>query len=246
MPLAMLHETGPATLSVLLATAAFIGCFHTTTGPDHYVPFIAMARAGNWSASRTVLVTTLCGIGHVASSVLLGLLGIAFGWALSGLTWFEALRGELAGWLLIGFGLAYTVWGVRRAIRGARHSHWHAHGDGTVHDHPHDHENEHAHVHAPEDAAPSMTPWILFTVFVFGPCEPLIPILMYPAATLSPWSVALVALVFGLCTIGTMLAIVLAAHFGTVRLRLASLERYSHALAGFAVLACGATVKFGL
>ncbi|MEP0848449.1 MAG: sulfite exporter TauE/SafE family protein [Phycisphaerae bacterium] len=242
----MLHETGSATLSLLLATAAFVGFFHTITGPDHYVPFIAMARVGGWSVSKTILVTTLCGIGHVASSVLLGALGIAFGWAVSGLTRFEGLRGELAGWLLIGFGFAYTVWGVRRAIRGARHSHWHAHGDGTVHDHPHDHEDEHAHVHAPDAAAPSMTPWILFTIFVFGPCEPLIPILMYPAATVDAASVVLVALVFGLCTIGTMLGIVLAAYYGSMRLRVGPLERASHALAGLAVLACGAAIKFGL
>ena len=30
---------------------------------------------------------------------------------------FESFRGELAGWLLLTFGLVYFVWGVRRALR---------------------------------------------------------------------------------------------------------------------------------
>ena len=37
---------------------------------------------------------------------------------------------------------------------------------------------------------------ILFTIFVFGPCEPLIPILMYPAAKSSVAGMLLVAGVF--------------------------------------------------
>jgi len=58
----------------------------------------------------------------------------------------------------------------------------------------------------------SITPWALFTIFVFGPCEPLIPILMYPAATKSGFfGVLMVVLVFGSVTVATMLAAVLIA-----------------------------------
>lgn len=236
----------PGTLLALLVTAAVVGVVHTITGPDHYVPFVAMARVGRWSAARTAVVTAACGVGHVASSVVLGALGIALGWALSGLEWFEGLRGDLAGWLLLGFGVAYTAWGIRRALRGRRHSHWHAHADGTVHCHEHDHHGEHAHVHAEEERAGSLTPWILFTIFVFGPCEPLIPLLMYPAATMGPLTVALVAVTFAVFTIGTMLATVLVAYYGLSQVRLRGLERGSHALAGLALVACGAAIQLGL
>ena len=93
-----------------------------------------------------------------------------------------------------------------------------------------------------------MTPWVLFIVFVFGPCEPLIPLVMYPAATKQGFfSVFVVAGVFGLATIGTMLAIVLMAVAGLSKLPMDKLERYSHALAGLAVLICGIAIKaFGL
>ena len=94
------------------------------------------------------------------------------------------MRGNLAGWLLLGFGLAYLAWGVKRALRNQPHTHAHAHADGIVHDHAHAHSDEHAHPHTDEARAASMTPWILFTIFVFGPCEPLIPLLMFPAAKL--------------------------------------------------------------
>ena len=89
-----------------------------------------------------------------------------------------------------------------------------------------------------------MTPWVLFTVFVLGPCEPLIPVLMYPAAQSSLLGVALVALVFGGVTILTMLGVVLAASRGLARLPLGPLERFSHALAGATILLSGVAVQF--
>src|SRR5512139_3971333 len=119
-------------LTALISTAAFIGAFHTMAGPDHYVPFIAMARARGWSLARTLSITLACGVGHVAGSIVLGALGIALGWAVSGLEWFEGFRGDAAGWLLVGFGLAYMVWGIRNAIRNRPHAHWHPHADGDV------------------------------------------------------------------------------------------------------------------
>lgn len=38
----------------------------------------------------------------------------------AGLEAFEGLRGELAAWLLLGFGLAYTVWVSARPCSGGR------------------------------------------------------------------------------------------------------------------------------
>jgi sulfite exporter TauE/SafE len=99
--------------TLLVATAASVGVLHTVLGPDHYLPFVAMARAGSWSRRRALLVTALCGIGHVAGSVILGLIGIAFGLSLSRLEAFESSRGSIAAWGLIVFGLLYAAWGLR-------------------------------------------------------------------------------------------------------------------------------------
>ncbi len=236
----MSHE-----LAVLTLTAASIGLFHTLLGPDHYIPFIVMAKARKWSIPRTGLITFLCGIGHVGSSVVLGFIGIAFGVALGKLEFTESFRGEIAAWLLTAFGLVYFVWGVRRAIRNKPHTHSHLHEGGMGHEHEHAHDTPHAHPHG-EGGKVNLTPWVLFTIFVFGPCEPLIPILMYPAAAQSAWGVAMVAGVFAAATIGTMMIVVLAGTFSLNLLPTTKLQRYSHALAGAAILLCGVAIHLGL
>jgi len=233
-------------LVILTITAASIGLVHTLLGPDHYLPFVVLSRARHWTMRKTAAITMLCGLGHVASSVLLGTIGIALGVAVSRLEWIESARGNFAAWLLIAFGLVYMAWGVRRAIRSRPHSHVHAHSGGDVHIHDHTHQKSHVHPHDHGSTARALTPWVLFTIFVFGPCEPLIPILMYPAASESALGVVAVATAFGLVTIATMLTVVLLLSFGLERLPTRGLERYSHALAGLAILLCGVAIHFGL
>ncbi len=90
-------------IEVLMVAAITISCLHTITGPDHYVPFIALSKSRGWSFSKTLSWTIICGCGHVWSSVLLGLGGAAIGWSLSKVGWFENIRGGIAGWALVGF-----------------------------------------------------------------------------------------------------------------------------------------------
>jgi sulfite exporter TauE/SafE len=230
-------------IRILAVTAASIGFFHTLLGPDHYLPFIMMARAGRWSYRKTAVVTVLCGIGHVLSSIVLGFAGIFLGTQLSRLEAFESARGEIAAWLLIVFGLVYFVWGVRRAILNRPHRHVHIHGEGVEHEHTHDHRDEHAHAHLQKEG-PNYTPWVLFVIFVLGPCEPLIPILMYPAARHDLGSVFLVGGIFAAVTVATMLAAVMLPLAGVSFVRLGRLERYSHALAGAIIMFSGLGIRF--
>jgi len=230
---------------VLAGTAASIGFIHTLLGPDHYLPFIAMSKARGWSALKTAVVTVLCGLGHVMSSILLGLLGVSLGIVVFRLEWIESVRGEVAGWFLIAFGLVYLLWGIRQVVRGRTHEHRHSHGNGEVHTHIHSHIGGHSHVHAGTKGR-NLTPWILFTIFVLGPCEPLIPLIMYPAAKLSAGAVLLVALVFGLVTISTMLACVMVPSYGLSKISFPHVQRYGHALAGLLILLCGTAIQFGL
>ena len=230
-------------LQLLLIAAASIGFIHTLIGPDHYLPFIVMAKAGKWTFRKTMLVTVLCGIGHVAGSVILGFIGIAAGIALTRLEFIEGFRGNIAIWVLIAFGLVYMIWGVRRAWRNKPHSHKHIHEDGTIHVHQHTHHDAHTHVHENEKQK-SITPWVLFIIFVLGPCEPLIPLLMYPAAMQSATGIWAVSLVFAAATIGTMTTIVALAFAGLRPIRTVFLEKYMHAIAGFTLLLSGLAMQF--
>ncbi len=224
----MSTEIVPLETVALTATAVSVGAIHTLLGPDHYVPFAAMSHAGGWSAAKTLRVTVACGLGHVAGSVALGLLGLAIGVAVMRLELVEAIRGDVAGWMLVAFGAAYFAWGLAAAAR--QHGHVHPEGDA--------------------DAATAntgvWTPWLLFLVFVFGPCEPLIPLLIYPAAQANGFAVAAVVAAFAAATVGTMVVAVLMMRYGAAVARVPRLERFSHALAGLAILACGLLVKLGL
>jgi len=244
---------------LLCWTAATVGLVHTALGPDHYIPFVMMAKVRNWSMMKTSWITILCGSGHVLSSVALGLIGVYLGAEVMKLEALEAFRGTVAAWLLIGFGLAYFIWGIHRAYKNKPHSHIHVHSSGIIHNHPHVHTLEHAHVHHQhvynknmqiqpvknlKSTAKDITPWILFTVFVLGPCEPLIPLLMYPAAKSSILGMYMVVGVFTFTTLLTMVAIVLFSTWGIGFAKFGKLERYTHAIAGATICLSGLAIMF--
>lgn len=208
----------------LSLTAAAVGFIHTIAGPDHYLPFIAMSKARGWQLTRTMYIVFLCGLGHVLSSVFLGMLGIFAGVGVDKLEFFEGARGDLAAWLLFSFGLAYFIYGIYRAIKG--HHHHHSIEEDTT------------------GKKRNITPWILFTIFLFGPCEPLIPMLMYPAAKHHIGTAVAVAIVFSIVTIATMLSIVYVTLKGLNYGRFDKIHRYNHALAGFTISVCGALIIF--
>jgi nickel/cobalt exporter len=246
----MLEESLQSGSVVALAwTALALGFIHTVLGPDHYVPFVAMAASEGWSRAKTMVITAVCGLGHVVGSVLIAAALIALGTALEGweghgLASFHELRGDVAAWALMGVGAAYGLWGLRRASRGKVHSHSHHHADGEVHSHEHDHHGQGGHLHVHGRTIARLTPWVLFTIFVFGPCESLIPLGLASWALAGMGAFLLVASAFTLSTVATILVLVLLLQGGLQLLPLKSLERWTHALAGLSLLACGAAIRF--
>ena len=217
---------------LLLISALSIGVIHTILGPDHYLPFIVLARARKWSIAKAAMVTTLCGIAHVLSAVILGMIAVSISMSVGELKIVESFRGEVAVWLLIGFGFAYFLWGVRTAIKKKKQ------------------EDIYKRMEESSDlqekkSFKELIPWILFTIFVLGPCEPLIPLVMYPAVQKSILNVFLVAAVFGLGTLFAMLSLVLISVYGAKKLlRATFFERYGNAIAGSVMCGCGLAVKF--
>jgi hypothetical protein len=234
----------------LCLTAVCVGVVHTAAGPDHSIPFVAMARAGGWSAAKTFWVTAACGLGHVAGSAVLGIVGLTVGSMVLGGEALEALRGDIASSMLIGLGMAYFAWGLMRAVGG--HAAGHAHGRFTGHAHgPCRPEQPIAGGHDPcgrhhRPTVGSWTPWMLFLIFVFGPSEPLVPLLMVPASRSGPVAVAAVVTAFACATVVTMTSSVMLMRYGTSLVPGPLIGRFDQAVAGLAMLACGVLVKFGL
>ena len=193
-----------------------------------------------WSLGKTALITTLCGIGHVLSSILLGIIAVIIGMPLAKVKALESFRGEIALWFLIGFGFAYFIWGLHLALKKKAHDHLHL-GKTDIHL-PEDQEN----IEGLADEKVNITPWILFIIFVLGPCEPLIPLIVYPIGKGDIYGAVIVSVIFGGITILTMLGIVLSAYLGLSKIKVSSMKkinRFSHALAGLAIFITGIAVK---
>ena len=231
-----------SSISILLATAASAGFIHTLLGPDHYIPFIVMSKARKWSLKQTLFTTVYCGLGHVASSIIIGFAGIALGYGISQIEGFESVRGSLAGWAFFIFGFAYMAWGIFKAIKNKPHTHIHFHSDGESHIHEHTHHTEHVHVHS--KSTQLLTPWVLFIIFVLGPCEILIPLVMIPAANHDTNGIVAVSLLFSVITILTMCAAVMVGYYGLKILPTAKIDRYMHAIAGATICLSGFAILF--
>lgn len=207
-----------------LTMVAFgLGALHTLIGPDHYLPFVAMAQTRKWSTTRTLWVVSICGIGHVLSTIVLGSVFIAVGIALEQFRFWEGQRGDFSSWMLFLIGSLYMLWAIVQRIYHKGHNHEHFSDKVS--------KNR------------KMTFWILFVIFVFGPCEALAPVL-YKAAAISNFSIFLVSVFFAVSTLGVMLIMTFLFLKGFKLVKINKLQKYQHIIAGGTIAACGAAMIF--
>jgi hypothetical protein len=204
-------------LWILLGSTMAIAFVHALA-PDHWMPFAAIGKAQKWSKAKLLWITFISGIGHVGVSIAFSIIGIFLGFSLAKIKNLEGHRGEVALWLLIGFGIAYMIWGIKKA-------------------------KQHTHGHFDEEAfrAKTVAMWTMFAIIVLGPCEPLIP-LVFLGYNYGSTGVILVSAVFSVITIMMMLVQSLLALMGIELIRHDLVERYSHALAGFVIALTGVFV----
>jgi len=203
-------------LSVSTLSVAFLHAL----APDHWMPFAAIAKAQKWSKLKLLWITLISGIGHVGISVLFSVIGILLGFSLSRIEGAESSRGSIALWLLIGFGIAYMLWGIKKARQ--RNS------DALT---------------EKEAKAKTVAMWTFFAVVILGPCEPLVP-LVFLGYNYGWAGVAAVSAIFSAVTLAMMLVQSLLAYLGIQLIRGDFMERYSHAFAGLVIAFTGAFVMF--
>ncbi len=222
-----------AELQALILTAISIALLHTISGPDHYLPFIVLSKTRGWGLSKTIGWTIACGLGHVLSSVVIALGAAAIGWSFSKIVWIENVRGGLAGWLMLLFGFFYLIWGMIKFVQNKSHKHFDLDVEGSLY------VFEHVHGRSvmPKERF-KVTPWVMFLIFVLGPCEPLIPLLYFPAIQNSPFGLFILIITYTSITILSMLGLVLLGYFGIVFSISVKLEKYIHILGAFATIVC--------
>lgn len=203
--------------STLIISTITIAIVHALA-PDHWLPFVMIGKAQKWTKPRLTLVAFISGIGHVGSSIVLGAIGIIAGIASIKLQGIEATRAEVGVYLLIGFGIAYALWGLKHA--------------------------KHHHSHIPDLSQKKVvTVWTLFAVFILGPCEPLIPLMFL--ATAYGWSgILTVSIVFSIITLLMMILQSLLGYMGIQLIKLNFAEKYTHTLAGSVIALTGIFLYF--
>lgn len=223
------------TLSLTAITIAFL---HTAAGPDHYLPFIVLSKSRNWTLRNTLLLTVLCGFGHVASSIILGAIGVFVGWQMSEIEILQDVRGDISSWALLIFGLIYLCYGLWQARKVQSHKHFDVMND-EVYVYEHSHESS----YTPQKRV-KVTPFVLFAIFVMGPSEPIIPLLFFSGTHRSPSEILWLVAIFTLTTILTMVTMVLLGKYSYHRIRTESVERFSHAIGGFVISFCAFGMLF--
>jgi len=110
---------------LLVGAVAAVGVLHTIV-PDHWVPIALIARQRGWSRSETARASFQAGVGHVMSTLLIGVVvwiaGVAFA------TRFGNIVDTATSVALIGFGSWIALGALREMHDGDRHSHAHSHG----------------------------------------------------------------------------------------------------------------------
>ena len=224
-------------LTTVAATGFSVAFFHAAI-PTHWLPFVLVARARHWSRPKTLAVTTLAGLGHVALTSLLGL----------GIAWFGFQLEEKVGsfsWLAGGLLLAFAVFYFWRQWRGTGICHHHAPGSHHRVDEHCGEEREHSHWQEELADSPLVSTTVgewtaisgLFVMLTLSPCEGFLPV--YLSGVQFGWKgFVVLSLILAVATLAGMTLFTWLALVGFDRFRLKTFEHYEAALLGtlFAIL----------
>jgi ABC-type nickel/cobalt efflux system permease component RcnA len=219
-----------STVLTTVAATGFTVAFLHAAIPTHWLPFVLVARARNWGRTKTIMVTSLAGLGHVALTSLLGLLIAWFGFQLEEkVEWFS----WFAGGLLIIFAAVY-FW-RQMTGRGIMHhhppgSHHHAdakcgHESGPSHWQEEMKDTSLVSVRAGDWAAISG----LFVMLTLSPCEGFLPV--YLSGVQFGWKgFWVLSAILAVATLAGMTLFTWLALIGFERFRLKTFERYEAGL----------------
>ncbi len=168
-------------LLTIAATGFSVAFFHAVI-PTHWLPFVLVSRARNWSRAKTLGVAAFAGLGHVLLTTLLGLLIAWFGFQLN------HRIGHVFPWLVGGFLFAVGLYFGWRQILGKGLRHHHLPGGRHRPSAECGHEKNETHwEHELEDSSLAdaqpqtrTSDWAaaggLFVMLTLSPCETFLPI----------------------------------------------------------------------
>jgi hypothetical protein len=211
----------------ILATGFAVAFLHGAL-PNHWLPFVLVARRQGWASGKTLAITAVAGLGHAAITMLLGLALVATGMALG-----DRLGPVLpyfAGGLLMALGL----FDLARNSRGDGHLHLPFLGRLAP-----------APALAGELGAPALSDRSailgLFAILALSPCEAFLPV--YLSGLRFGWGgFAVLSLALTLAAVASMTGLTGLSLAGARWLGLERAGRYEGAVLGAALVLLGALV----
>jgi nickel/cobalt transporter (NicO) family protein len=200
-------------LPVALLSTFTIALLHTLI-PSHWLCFVLVGRAQNWTRGKMLGVTAAAGVVHVATTVTLGIALAALGRTVMAEN-HEHLLERMSAIILIGLGALYL-------------------GSHLLHA---GHHHEHDKVISQKAAVAAL----VFSL-VLSPCSASIPLLIVSSATAGWTAMALIAVVLLVTTVGVMLLMVGLTSLGIERLQFSFFDKYEKLIVGLVLCALGALV----
>ena len=161
-------------------------------------------------------VVGLAGLGHVASTTVVGILIAWVGWKVSEVV--EGIVGPIAAGILILLGMLYIA----------------LHFKELGHSHPHGH---------PAELSDKGAILSLIAILTFSPCEAMLPI-YFAASPLGWYMIILLSAFIALGTVGGMMVLTYLAYRGIETIRFAKLEYYEKLILGSMMTILGVIVIF--
>ena len=225
----------------LLATAAATAVLHTAI-PDHWLPFVLIGRARDWSAARTARITLLAGVLHLSVSFALALLALGLGRA--SVAALGKTMEHATGPLLLLFGVIYAAWSWRKG------GHFHPggsllhRGGGSCDGHEGDANEEHLHYHADETLIRDKGRFSavgLALLVGLNPCVLIVPVAL-SAAPLGGTAVLAVFVAYGASALVLMVGLAALGATLTKRIRIPAVARHMEMISGLLIAALGAVL----
>ena len=213
-----------ANLFAYVIGAAVVGILHMSA-PDHWLTLCVLARNKKWAPKKLFGVSFMTAIGHVALSVVMGLVVVVVGLVFSHLISYYLDTG--IGLVMVGAGL---VVGIIPLVRKS-----------TPHQHHHDNEHEHDHDHDEEKKFGKLSSKIGYFAILGAALSPdpsIIPI--YLSAISAGFYFALeLSVVFAAASIATLLLLVQLGTVGLAKTLAKIPEKYNDSMVGFVIMAIG-------
>jgi hypothetical protein len=232
---------------LLLLTAVATAAFHTLI-PDHWLPFVLIGRARNWSGRTTGVVAGFSALLHTGLSVGLGAVAIVVGFGAA--RWVGEGLERVSGVLLLLFGAAYALWAARKGghfhpagslLHGPRRGEAKPPGSGRPTSEPPE-DRSGLRYPADEDlieGRPDRSALSLAVIVGLNPCVLVLPILV-AAADRGGFALALVILAYTATTVPLMVGLSVFGVLGARRIPIPAAARHMETASGLLIAAVGA------